>query len=158
MTLFQQLFLLIRPPIGISKYAAEMWPEPSSSDTPEVIEYRTNDIRSYNDPFDNPEKLDFKQSENEVESATKFGSKPLIIIKAKREIEPWGDWARNLPLEIEERNTAFLLASDDKILALSANSKMLVANTTHHNVHWHEPAIVINELMSLIRHINKNNT
>lgn len=137
-------------PFGLMKFSAENWPAPSSADTPEVIEFRSGSRRSYFDPSDNPETMDFKKSYEEVSSASDFGTKPLIVIKATREIEPWGDWARNLPPEIEQGNRDFLLESDEVFLALSENSEIITAKTTEHNVHWHEPQTVIEALRTLI--------
>tara|TARA_R100001509_G_scaffold57742_1_gene31810 strand:- start:15259 stop:16134 length:876 start_codon:yes stop_codon:yes gene_type:complete len=142
-------------PFGLMKFSAENWPAPSSSDTQEVIEFRSNDRKAYFDPSDNPETMDFEKSYEEVASANDFGAKPLIVIKATREIEPWGDWARDLPPEVEERNRAFLTESDELFLALSENSEVITAETTEHNIHWHEPKIVIENLRALINKVSR---
>jgi len=109
---------------------------------------RLEELSYWNDPMKNFGFYDVKANEKIMNESDNFKHTPLVLLWAKEGIwVPEADRGKN-PVWTRMKNM-YIKAIED-MNKLSSNMKIEFSKTTEHNIHFHEPEIVVEQLNYLL--------
>lgn len=129
------------------------WRIKSESYSDKHLNHLKEELAYWENPFHNPEKLDIKQNEALITNSSNFGDKPYVLLWAKGSDKmsdaPSNYWQGAEPVWFRMK------AMFDQAIAdmgqLSTNTKVVYANTNKHNVYYHDPETVVEQLLYLAK-------
>lgn len=90
--------------------------------------------------------IDWATSCEQVRPVKSLGEIPLIVLTAALSYSGWGD----IPEEITTRLVQEKQEMPKELARLSSNSTQIMATTTNHNIHFDEPQLVIDAIITLV--------
>jgi pimeloyl-ACP methyl ester carboxylesterase len=103
-------------------------------------------LRHGPDPSSSPERIDFRESAEQVRTTATLGLKPLVVLsQSPQALQPPG-----LPPEIRDNMPQAWAELQNSLLSLSGNSRQVIANHAGHNIQLEEPQLVIDAILSVL--------
>jgi hypothetical protein len=118
-------------------------------------ERRIAELGSWNNPSQNPEKINLKKTATLIKESSDFGEKPFVLLWAKNGIWSGGGSPKNWHPKVWGRMKEMYNKAIDDMHNLSVNSKIVFANTTEHNIYHYEPKAVVKEIKYLLKQIKE---
>ena len=101
------------------------------------------------DPASSSEKIDFNQSATQARALTTLGFTPLVVVsQSPRAFGPPG-----IPHDVWEKMRLVWSDLQKDLLALSSNSRQVVAGHAGHNVQAEEPQLVIDAILEVVNEV-----
>jgi len=125
-------------------------PPRTSSDHPELAEFRKELRTQWFDTVATVEQLDLVACAEQAQAAGELGDLPLMVISAGLD-----SWPTGTPPAIAARLSQERRAMQQQTAALSRSSRQIHATRSSHAVQEHEPALIVQavrELVALLRH------
>lgn len=109
---------------------------------------RLEELSYWHDPMKNFGLYDLKANEKIIKEASDFQDTPFVLLWAKNGVwTPGIDRGKN---PVWTRMKDMYLKAIEDMNKLSSNMKIEFSNTTEHNIYYHEPEIVIEQLNYLL--------
>ncbi|WP_085297469.1 alpha/beta fold hydrolase [Cognaticolwellia mytili] len=116
-------------------------------------ERRIAELASWNNPSQNPEKINLSATAKLIKNSNDFGEKPFVLLWAKDGIWNGGESPKNWhPMVWDRMKTMYKKAIDD-MHNLSVNRKIRFANTSEHNIYYYEPNAVVKEIKYILKQV-----
>jgi pimeloyl-ACP methyl ester carboxylesterase len=123
---------------------AKILPPESSADSPVLKAWRKG-----SDPASSPEKIDFNRSAEQARALKSLGTTPLVIVsQSPRAFGPPG-----IPHALWEQMRLEWRDLQSDLLALSSNSRQIVAEHAGHHVQAEEPQLVIDAILEVVKEV-----
>ncbi len=116
---------------------------------------RISELESWNNPSQNPEKINLKTTATLIRESNDFDEKPFVLLWAKNGIWSGGDTPKNWHPKVWDRMKAMYKKAIDDMHKLSVNSKIVFANTNEHNVYHYEPKAVVKEIKYILKQVKE---
>lgn len=130
---------------GIAKWA----PEEDNYDAAFLARMKA-ELSGWNDPNQNPEKVNLKTSAKLIKQSSDFGSTPFVLLWNKNGVWKGGEAPDTWHPNAWNRMKKMYAAAIDDMHSLSTNKRIVFANTTEHNIYQYEPESVIREVKYLL--------
>jgi pimeloyl-ACP methyl ester carboxylesterase len=139
------LVLLDVPPPDLSLRELRLLPPATPYEPAALTECRNNAITEWNDPLSSHEGFDRAASAAQILSTGDLGSLPLIVITAG--IDEWPD---EFPPAIARAMEQDWMAAQHELVALSTNSRHIIATESNHSIQECQPDLVIEAIRALV--------
>lgn len=124
-------------------------PSPVNGESKIITDARTFLKTIQSDPLKNPERLDIGKSEEQAHQLHSMGSKPVIILTHSPKFRMVPGLEEPLAIELENATQKM----QKQFLALSSNSKQLIAATAGHELPHEAPDFVVDGILAGVRDV-----
>lgn len=131
---------------------ATAYPTYSPDESASITENRISEAAIYANIPPSMDGLDMMASNEQVRQAGSFGDMPLVVISQNPGPDDW----RGLDPAVQEQYAAIILKIQSDLAALSSKGVFMVAKTSDHFIMLHDPQIVIDAIIQMVKEIRNH--
>lgn len=141
--------LIDPPPFGYFYTMGSRWPKDFKTQNKELERYYKFEQSVYDPMFKRvPENVDHMKSYSQLENAQDYGSKPIIVLRAKPKNKPYDP--PFVPVEIAKPMDTLFASAETYFKSLSKNSRIVYSESEKHHLHIADRDLVVKSIKELV--------